>query len=82
LAWRFEFIHQCQQSRREVIILTLDFVKVFDIVEHQAILTIMQRMGFPAKLLDWINWILGSASSAVLLNGVPEKIFKCKRGVG
>jgi hypothetical protein len=39
-------------------------------------------MGFPAKLLDWINWILGSASSAVLLNGVPEKIFKCKWGVG
>jgi hypothetical protein len=38
-------------------------------------------MGFPGKWLAWVQSILSSGSSAVLLNGVLGKFFKCKRGV-
>jgi hypothetical protein len=41
----------------------------------------MRHLGFPERWLTWVQKILSSGSSAVLLNGVPEKIFKCKRGV-
>jgi hypothetical protein len=41
----------------------------------------MIHLGFPNRWVDWIINILGSGSSALLLNGVPGKIFKCKRGV-
>ena len=67
LAWCFEFIHQCHQSRKEVLILKLDFEKAFDTVEHSAILSVMQHMGFPDVWLQWIRSILVSGSSAVLL---------------
>ena len=59
-------------------ILKLDFEKAFDTVEHSAILSVMQHMGFLDVWLKWIRSILVSGSSAVLLNGVPGKKFNCR----
>jgi hypothetical protein len=81
LAWSFEYIHQCHQSRREAIILKLDFEKAFDTIEHVTILQMLQNFGFPDKWQTWISAVLSSGSSAILLNGVAGKSFKCKRGV-
>lgn len=64
-----------------MIILKIDFEKAFDLVEHQAILQILQAKGFNSTWLDWIKNILSSASTSVLLNGIPRKSFKCLRGV-
>jgi hypothetical protein len=49
VAWAYEYIHQCKQSRRATIILKLDFAKSFDTVEHQAILNILRCWGFDDK---------------------------------
>ena len=51
IAWCFEYIHQCNQSKRKIIILKLDFAKAFDTVEHSAMLEIMRTMGFPDRWL-------------------------------
>jgi hypothetical protein len=64
-----------------VIILKLDFEKAFDMIEHTAILQMLQHMGFPQRWIDWINNILSTGTSAVTLNGVPVRKFKCRRGV-
>jgi hypothetical protein len=54
IAWCFEFIHQCQQSRREIITLKLDFAKAFNTIKHGGILEVMKAIGFPNKWLYWI----------------------------
>jgi retron-type reverse transcriptase len=81
LAWAFQFLHIYHQSKREIVIHKLDFEKAFDMVEHEVILPMFKFKGFSDKWISWIRSILSSASSQVLLNGVPDKPFNCKRGV-
>jgi hypothetical protein len=62
-------------------VLKLDFEKAFDSVEHELILQVLFHRGFVPKWLSWIQNILQTGMSSVLLNGVPVKTFHCKRGV-
>lgn len=59
----------------------LDFEKAFDKIEHPFIIEIMKQKGFTNKWINWVTSLFSSASSAVLLNGIPRNSFKCKRGV-
>jgi hypothetical protein len=81
LAWSFEYLHIYHKSKKEMIILKLDFGKVFDKIEHEVILQILKHKGFPQRWIDWIQGILRSGTSSILLNGTPEKVFHYRRGV-
>jgi hypothetical protein len=68
-------------QKKPIIILKIDFEKVFDKVEYSAILAMLQAKGFGPKWISLVKSILYSASTYVLLNGVPGKKIICKRGV-
>jgi len=59
----------------------LDFEKAFDSIEHDTILKVLERIGFSSTWIDWVQRIFESATSIVLLNGIPGTQFQCKRGV-
>jgi hypothetical protein len=68
LAWAFEYIHHCQQSKQEILTIKLDFTKDFDTIEHSTILLMMKHLGFNENWLNWTSKILSNASTSVLLN--------------
>jgi retron-type reverse transcriptase len=81
LTWAFEYLHLCHLSKKEMVILKLDFEKAFDKVEHEVIIKMLSHKGFPSKWITWIESILKPGTSAALLNGTPGKVFHCRRGV-
>src|SRR3954471_11859216 len=70
LAWAFEYIHQCKQSKKPMLIFKLDFAKAFDAIEHEPIFQVLQHKWFSKKWIGWIKEIMCSRSSSILLNGV------------
>jgi retron-type reverse transcriptase len=81
LSWAFEYLYLFKKSKKEIIILKLDFEKVFDRIEHKAIMEVLHHKGFGARWQQWMNMIMNTGTSSILLNGVPGKTFHCRRGV-
>jgi hypothetical protein len=81
LAWSFEYQHICHKSKKELMILKLDFEKAFDKIEHQAMLQTMEHKGFDNTWLGSMRSIFASGTFAFLLNGVPGKTFHYRRGI-
>jgi hypothetical protein len=57
LAWSFGYLHISHKSKKQLVLLKLDFEKAFDKVEHEVIVHVMAHKGFPHK---WIQWIWDS----------------------
>jgi hypothetical protein len=71
LGWTFEYLHIYHISKKPIILLKIDFEKAFDKVEYNANISMLTAKGFGPKWIAMVKSILHSASTDVLLNGVP-----------
>uniref|UniRef100_A0A8I6XV98 Reverse transcriptase domain-containing protein n=1 Tax=Hordeum vulgare subsp. vulgare TaxID=112509 RepID=A0A8I6XV98_HORVV len=55
IGWTLEYLHQCHQSKRPILILKQDFEKAFDSIEHEVILELLKYKGFNSKWRSWIH---------------------------
>jgi retron-type reverse transcriptase len=60
IAWAFEYLHLCKQSKKELVALKLDFEKYFDKNEHKVIIDILRHKVFGKKCIRSIEMIIAS----------------------
>lgn len=76
-----ELIQCCHKHRAPTLVIKLDFAKAFDSVHWGSLLKILKVRGFPDKWAWWMDMLLMTSRSAVLVNGVPGPWIDCKRGL-
>jgi hypothetical protein len=63
------------------VLLKIDIAKAFNSVSWAFLLEVLQHMGFGRRWRNWISAILGTASTKILLNGVPGRRICHARGL-
>lgn len=76
-----ELVQCCFKRKIPTLVLKLDFLKAFDSINWQSLREVMHVRGFPAIWCDWMDMILQTSRSAILLNGIPGPWIDCKRGL-
>lgn len=70
-----------QRRIPKLLLLKLDIAKAFDTVSWPFLLQILQHAGFGPRWRDWTSILLSTASTRVLLNGIPGKQIRLARGL-
>ena len=76
-----ELVQWFKKRKKKLMILKIDFEKVYDSLSWEFLDQIMGVMGFPSSWRRWINTCLCSSWSSVLVNGSPTKEFRLFRGL-
>jgi len=79
--YAMEIVQCCHKRKVPTLVLKLDFAKAFDTVIWDSLQTIMRARGFPDRWCAWINSLLSSSRTAVLVNGTPGPWFTCRKGL-
>lgn len=74
-------IKACHRAKKPTLFLKVDISKAFDTVNWPYLLEVLQNFGFGQKWCNWISNLLGTSSSAILLNGTPGQVIEHARGL-
>ncbi|RVW99876.1 LINE-1 reverse transcriptase-like [Vitis vinifera] len=76
-----ETIDSIVKSNRGAILYKLDIEKVYDHVDWDFLLAVMEKMGFGERWCRWIKWCLSTVRYSVMVNGSPMGFFQSSRGL-
>ena len=69
------------RTRTPACLIKLDITKAFDSVSWEYLIELLAKRGFSTRWLDWLEAILRTSSSAILLNGCPGDSIIHQRGL-
>ncbi|XP_022041114.1 uncharacterized protein LOC110943688 [Helianthus annuus] len=76
-----EILAWARQMGKEMFIFKIDFENAYDNVHWGFLLDMLRQLGFPIRWCLWVEGILMSVRSSVLVNGAPTFEFDCKKGI-
>lgn len=69
------------RKRKANLLLKLDISKAFDTVCWPFLLQVLQAQGFGDKWRDWVSVLISTATTRVILNGIPGNIIHNAQGL-
>lgn len=76
-----EILSWAKKTEKDFFLLKIDFEKAYDNVNWGFLISMMKQMNFPDRWCKWIEGILSSTRSSVLVNGSPTFEFNCEKGI-
>jgi hypothetical protein len=76
-----QLVRKIHYKKEPGVLIKLDLSRAFDSISWSFLFEIMRALGFGAIFLKWISIVLSSASSRVVVNGMPRASFKHVRGL-
>ena len=76
-----DIMKNADDEKLEAVILSVDFQKCFDMIEHQAVYGSLKFFGFGEKYIDMVRTIYCGAHATVQNNGTFSERFPIQRGV-
>ncbi|CAO2153322.1 unnamed protein product [Urochloa humidicola] len=76
-----ELVQVCHKRKAPTLVLKLDFAKAFDTVNWDSLMLILEARGFNGTWRHWMQQLLATSLTAVLVNGTPGPWFQCRRGM-
>nr|CAD1817042.1 unnamed protein product [Ananas comosus var. bracteatus] len=71
-------VHHLHTSKLSAALLKIDFERAFDNINWCFLVDLLQARGFGPLWISWIQALLRSANTSVILNGTPGNSFSCK----
>ena len=76
-----DVIDYFENDNTEGAILFLDFQKAFDTVNHEFLVTVLEKFNFGKSFIKWVKTIYNKAESCLSNNGWTSKPFEIQRGI-
>ena len=76
-----DVMYYCEKENLTGAAINLDFEKAFDRVEWSMLVKIMNKMGFPVFIINWLKVLFSNIESVCMINGTLSVPFKIERGV-
>lgn len=70
-----KYFVEIKNKNKELFLFKMDFEKAYDSVDQNCLLLVMSKMKFPWKGIRWISQCICSATTLVLVNGIPMNEF-------
>ena len=75
-----DIIETCDLEQLEGYLVTTDFEKAFDSLNHNFLITALDHYGFGNDFIEWIKILLKNQESCVINGGHTTKYFRLEKG--
>ena len=75
-----DILENCNNQKLNGYMVTMDIEKYFDSLDHNFLLTVLEKVGLGNNFISWIKILLSNQESCVINGESPTNYFKLERG--